>query len=153
MDVASAPQKTSPELKKTPKRHSPDHVFTLGIEEELQIIDPETRELRSHIQQILADGKIILKEQIKPELHQSIVEIGTEICSDARDARRQITALRSELAKLAAQHGLLIASAGTHPFSHWMDQLITVNDRYATIVKDLQQIARANLIFGLHVHV
>ena len=61
-----------------------DHVFTLGIEEEFQIIDPETRELRSHIQQILADGKMILQERVKPELHQSIVELGTEICSDAR---------------------------------------------------------------------
>ena len=122
MDVSSTPQKASPKLEKTQSRlRSPDHIFTLGIEEELQIIDPDTRELRSHIQQILADGKIILKEQIKPELHQSIVEIGTEICSDARDARRQITALRTELAKLAAHHGLVIASAGTHPFSHWMD--------------------------------
>ena len=110
MDVASARQNASSDLKKTPKGvRSPDHVFTLGIEEELQIIDPETRELRSYIQQILADGKIVLKEQIKPELHQSIVEIGTEICSDARDARRQITALRTELAKVAAQHGLAIA--------------------------------------------
>src|SRR5438477_3646166 len=130
-----------------------NHIFTLGIEEELQIIDPETRELRSHIQQILADGKMVLKEQIKPELHQSIVEIGTQICSDARDARRQITALRTELAKLAAQHGLVIASAGTHPFSHWMDQLITVNERYTTVVNDMQQVARVCLTFGLHVHV
>jgi len=129
------------------------HVFTLGIEEELQIIDPETRELRSHIQQILADGKILLKEGVKPELHQSMVELGTDICSDARDARQQVLNLRSELAKLAAQHGLKIASAGTHPFSHWMDQLITVHERYATIVQDMQQVARACLIFGLHVHV
>jgi carboxylate-amine ligase len=142
--------KTSPRQK---KMHKPDHVFTLGIEEELQIIDPETRELRSHIQQILADGKIILKEQIKPELHQSIVEIGTEICGDAQDARRQITALRTELAKVAAQHGLVIASSGTHPFSHWMDQLITVHERYATIINDMQQVARVCLTFGLHVHV
>src|SRR5438034_3712335 len=80
----------------TRKRRIRDHVFTLGIEEELQIIDPETRELRSHIQQILADGKIVLKEQMKPEMHQSIVEIGTGICSDARDGRRQISALRTE---------------------------------------------------------
>src|SRR5437867_4416404 len=130
-----------------------NHVFTLGIEEEFQIIDPETRELRSHIQQILADGKIILKEQIKPEMHQSVVEFGTEICSDARCARQQVVNLRSELAKLAAHDGLKIASAGTHPFSHWMDQLITMDERYATIVKDMQQIARACLIFGLHVHV
>ena len=67
-----------------------DHIFTLGIEEELQIIDPETRELRSHIQQILADGKMILQERVKPELHQSMVELGTDICSDARDARQQV---------------------------------------------------------------
>ena len=96
MDVSTSPQNASPEVKKTSKRlRTSDHVFTLGIEEELQLIDPETRELRSHIQQILADGKIVLKEQVKPELHQSIVEIGTGICSDARDARRQITALRN----------------------------------------------------------
>src|SRR5205085_2503618 len=130
-----------------------DHVFTIGIEEEFQIIDPETRELRSHIQEILAHGKMILKEQVKPEMHQSVVELGTEICHDVDDARRQVTQLRRELALLAARDGLKVASAGTHPFSHWMDQLITVGDRYATIVNDLQQIARANLIFGLHVHI
>src|SRR5438093_2064891 len=130
-----------------------DHVFTLGIEEEFQIVDPETRELRSHIQEIIAGGKIILKERVKPEMHQSVVELGTEICSDASCARQQVIELRSELATLAARDGLKIASAGTHPFSHWMDQLITVDERYATIVKDMQQIARINLIFGLHVHV
>jgi glutamate---cysteine ligase / carboxylate-amine ligase len=130
-----------------------DHVFTLGIEEEFQIIDPETRELRSHIQEILADGKMLLKEQIKPEMHQSVVELGTKICADAACARQQVVELRRELATAAARDGLKIASAGTHPFSHWMDQLITVDERYATIVKDMQQIARINLIFGLHVHV
>src|SRR5512133_2397859 len=102
MDVASPPQNASSDLKKTPKRfRSPDHVFTLGIEEELQIIDPETRELRSHVQQILADGKMTLKEQVKPELHQSIVELNTEVCSDARAARQQVVNLRTELARLA----------------------------------------------------
>jgi carboxylate-amine ligase len=130
-----------------------EHIFTLGIEEEFQIIDPETRELRSHIQEIIAGGKIILKERVKPEMHQSVVELGTEICSDASCAREQVIQLRSELAALTACDGLKIASAGTHPFSHWMDQLITADERYATIVKDMQQIARANLIFGLHVHV
>ena len=154
MDVSSPPQNASADLKKTPTRlRSPDHVFTLGIEEELQIIDPETRELRSHVQQILADGKIILKERIKPELHQSIVELGTDICTDARDARQQVVNLRTELARLAARSGLQIASAGTHPFSHWMDQLITVHERYATIVNEMQQVARVCLTFGLHVHV
>ena len=154
MDIASSPQNASPELKKTKAtRRSPDHIFTLGIEEEFQIIDPETRELRSHIQEILADGRMILKEQVKPELHQSIVELGTEICRDARDARQQVVNLRTELARLAGRDGLKIASAGTHPFSHWMDQLITVHERYATIVKDMQQVARVCLTFGLHVHV
>jgi glutamate---cysteine ligase / carboxylate-amine ligase len=128
-------------------------MFTLGIEEEFQIVDPETRELRSHIQQILADGKMMMKEHVKPEMHQSVVELGTEICRDISDARNQVVDLRSELAILAAKDGLRIASAGTHPFSHWMDQLITADERYTTIVQDMQQIARANLIFGLHVHV
>ncbi len=130
-----------------------DHVFTLGIEEEFQIVDPQTRELRSHIQQILGEGKVTLREQIKPEMHQSVVEIGTNVCGDIRDARQQVVRLRSELASMAGRSGLKIASAGTHPFSHWLDQHITEGERYQTIVKDLQQVARANLIFGLHVHV
>ena len=130
-----------------------DHVFTLGIEEEFQIIDPVTRELRSHIQEILADGGILLKERVKPEMHQSVVELGTEVCEDIACARRQVIQLRSDLATVAAHDGLKIASAGTHPFSKWMDQLITADERYVTIVNDMQQIARINLIFGLHVHV
>ena len=130
-----------------------DHTFTLGIEEEFAIIDPETRELRSHIQEILEYGKVILKEQIKPEMHQSVVELGTEICQSVVDARAHVIELRSRLAELAARSGLKIASVGTHPFSHWRDQLITQGERYHEIVKDMQQLARANLIFGLHVHV
>lgn len=129
------------------------HTFTLGIEEEFQIIDPESRGLRSHIQQIIDGGKVVLKEHLKPEMHQSVVELGTEICLHTQAAREQVVSLRSQLASLAERDGLKIASAGTHPFSHWMDQLITADDRYTTIVRDMQQIARANLIFGLHVHV
>ena len=130
-----------------------DHRFTLGIEEEFQIIDPETRELRSHVQQILEDGKMTLKENVKAEMHQSVIELGTDICESAADASRQVIRLRSDLAALAEKRGMKIASAGTHPFSHWNDQRITEGERYETIVKDLQQVARANLIFGLHVHV
>jgi carboxylate-amine ligase len=130
-----------------------DHSFTLGIEEEFAIVDPETRELRSHIQEILEGGKVMLKEQIKPEMHQSVVELGTEICQSVVDARAHVIELRSRLAELAGRAGLKIASAGTHPFSHWRDQLITEGERYQEIVKDMQQLARANLIFGLHVHV
>src|SRR6266511_986277 len=130
-----------------------EHTFTLGIEEEFAIIDPETRELRSHIHEILEGGKITLKEQIKPEMHQSVVELGTEICDSIGCARDHVTALRAKLAELAARSGLKIASMGTHPFSHWRDQLITEGERYQEILKDMQSLARANLIFGLHVHV
>src|SRR6187399_481425 len=129
------------------------HVYTLGIEEEFAIVDPETRELRSHIQEILEGGKLTLKEQLKPEMHQSVVELGTEICQSVVDARAHVIDLRSHLARLAANGGMKIASVGTHPFSHWGDQLITEGERYKEIVKDMQQVARANLIFGLHVHV
>jgi carboxylate-amine ligase len=130
-----------------------EHVYTLGIEEEFAIVDPHTRELRSHIQEILEGGKVMLKEQIKPEMHQSVVELGTEICQSIEHARAHVIDLRSKLAELAGRSGLKIASAGTHPFSHWRDQLITEGERYQEIVKDMQQLARANLIFGLHVHV
>ena len=127
--------------------------FTLGIEEEFQLIDPETRELRSHVQHILEGGKEILGEHVKPELHQSVVEIGTHICRDVKEARREVLRLRRELANLAMKNNLRIAAAGTHPFSHWKDQKITAHPRYKSIIEDMQQVARANLIFGLHVHV
>jgi carboxylate-amine ligase len=130
-----------------------DHTYTLGIEEEFAIVDPETRELKSHIQEILEGGKVMLKEQIKPEMHQSVVELGTEICQSIDHARAHVIELRSKLAGLAGRSGLKIASVGTHPFSHWRDQLITEGERYQEIVRDMQSLARANLIFGLHVHV
>src|SRR3954469_12038143 len=128
------------------------HKFTIGIEEEFQIVDPVSRELKSHIEEILEGGKMILKERVKPELHQSVVEIGTDICEDMACARKSVTGLRSDLAKLARKQNLAIAAAGTHPFSHWVDQKISPGERYAGVINDLQQVARANLIFGLHVH-
>jgi glutamate---cysteine ligase / carboxylate-amine ligase len=129
--------------------------FTLGIEEEFQLIDPETRDLRSHIQHLLADGETgpMLRDQLKPELHQSVIEVGTKICADIGEARREVLALRRDLAALARRNGLTIAASGTHPFAHWKDQAITAHPRYEEIVEDMQQLARANLIFGLHVHV
>ncbi len=127
-------------------------LFTLGIEEEFQLIDPETRDLKSHVQHLL-DDEHTLADQLKPELHQSVIEVGTNICRDIKEARREVVGLRRDLAELARRNGLTIAAAGTHPFAHWKDQLITENQRYKEIVDDLQQIARANLIFGLHVHV
>jgi glutamate---cysteine ligase / carboxylate-amine ligase len=128
-------------------------LFTLGVEEEFQIVDAKTGELRSHIQQILEEGKIILAENVKAEMHQSVVEMGTDICTNIVEAREQVTRLRKELAKLANKNNLRIAAAGTHPFSHWKDQKITAHPRYKEIISDYQQVARANLIFGLHVHV
>ena len=92
------------------------HTYTLGIEEEFAIVDTVTRELRSHIQEILEGGKVVLKEQIKPEMHQSVVELGTEICDSIDHARAHVVELRSTLAELAGRSGLKIASVGTNPF-------------------------------------
>jgi carboxylate-amine ligase len=127
--------------------------FTLGIEEEFQVIDPETRELRSHMQQIVEGGKVILKERVKAEMHEAVVEVGTNICQNIHEARQEVCFLRKMISKLAAQNGLSIAAAGTHPFSHWASQPITQHPRYEEIVQELQEAARSNLIFGLHVHV
>src|SRR5438067_4084498 len=127
--------------------------FTLGVEEEFQIIDPETRELRSHVQEILDEGKRLLKERVKPEMHQSVMEIGTGICRDVSEVRRDVSELRGEIISLASRQGMRVASAGTHPFSNWADQLIYPDERYTAIVQEMQLVARANLIFGLHVHV
>ncbi len=132
-----------------------DGQFTLGIEEEFQIVHPGTRELRSYVSQLLEEGgnQSLLRERVRPEMHQSVVETGTGICRDIRQARAEICELRGELSSLANKHGLRIVAAGTHPFSDWKQQEITDGERYKVIVEDLQDVARANLIFGLHVHV
>lgn len=127
--------------------------FTLGIEEEFQVVDPKTRELRSHIQEMFAEGEKRLKEEIKREMHDPVIEVGTPICKNVSEARREVTRLRGEIIRLTRENGLRIAAAGTHPISHWANIPITNAARYDKIVYDLQMIARANLIFGLHVHV
>jgi carboxylate-amine ligase len=127
--------------------------FTLGIEEEFQIVDPHTRELRSHVSQFLEEGKMILGEQIKPEMIQSMIEVGTGICKNIQEAREDITRLRSIISSLAAKTGLVIVAASTHPFSRWQDQQIYNDERYELLVQELQTVARSLLIFGLHVHV
>ncbi len=129
-------------------------VFTLGIEEEYQIVDPETRELKAHIHQMLHadEGPDALSSAIKKELHQSVVEVGTQVCCNIKEAGRALVQLRAQIAQIVQKGGLRIAAAGTHPLSHWIDQPITDDPRY-NIVQDMQMIARANLIFGLHVHV
>src|SRR2546425_3750459 len=127
--------------------------FTLGIEEEFQIVDPKTRELRSHVSEFLEEGKMILGEAIKPEMIQSMIEVGTGVCKNIQEARTDITRLRSIISGLAAKTGLVIVAASTHPFSHWQDQKIYDDERYELLVQELQTVARSLLIFGLHVHV
>ena len=127
--------------------------FTIGIEEEYQTIDPVTRDLRSHLDaEILEKGKLLLKERVKAEMHQSVVEVGTGICRDIQEARSDVTELRHGIIQLARKNGLRLAAAGTHPFADWRNQEIYPDERYHTIVQDLKMVARANLIFGLHVH-
>ncbi|MCS6820500.1 MAG: carboxylate-amine ligase [Microscillaceae bacterium] len=129
------------------------HIFTLGIEEEFQTIDPVTRELRSHMSKIVEGGRIRLQEQVKAEMHQSVVEVGTVVCKNIQEARQEVLSLRRMIVELAYKNDLKIAASGTHPFSRWVDQPITPNPRYEEIVNELQDAARSNLIFGLHVHV
>lgn len=127
--------------------------FTLGIEEEYQVIDPKTRELASHDQKIVEEACKVIDDQVKAEMHQAVVEVGTNICKDINDAREQVTHLRKTISEVANSLGFKIGAAGTHPFSEWEKQLITPNPRYDQIVHELQDAARSNLIFGLHVHV
>jgi carboxylate-amine ligase len=128
--------------------------FTIGIEEEYQTIDPVTRDLRSHIDsEIISKGKTLLKEAVKAEMHQSVVEIGTVICKDIKEASRELKALRLQICDLAKQNNLRLASSGTHPFADWRKQDIYPDERYQIIVQDMKMVARANLIFGLHVHI
>jgi len=128
--------------------------FSLGIEEEYQTIDPVTRDLRSHIQtEMLEHGKLRLQERIKAEMHTSVVEVGTRVCRNIDEAREDIYELRREMIKLASEHGLTLVAGATHPFADWRTQEIYPDPRYHQVVKDLQLVARANLIFGLHVHV
>ena len=129
------------------------HRFTIGVEEEFQIIDPASGELRSHVSQLIAASSPEVGEQIKPELHQSIVEMGTKICNNVDELSPEIYRMRGELVRAAERVGLHVAAAGTHPFSSWIDQVISPGERYNNIVEELQQLARSLLIFGVHVHV
>jgi carboxylate-amine ligase len=127
--------------------------FTLGVEEEYMVVDPQSRGLTSHDQKIVELASRIVDDQVKAEMHQAVVEVGTTICKDVEEARQDLSNLRRTVSNVAGELGLRIGAAGTHPFSHWSSQLITPNPRYEEIVNELQEAARSNLIFGLHVHV
>jgi carboxylate-amine ligase len=127
--------------------------FTLGIEEEFQIIDPVTRDLKAHITEMLDEGQMILGEQVKPEMHQSMIEVGTGICQNVQEARADVVRLRRAISELAARKGLRFAASSTHPFSDWEMSQITPDERYHLLIEEMQHVARSLLIFGLHVHV
>jgi carboxylate-amine ligase len=128
--------------------------FTVGIEEEYQTIDPVTRDLRSHIEcELIQKGQLRLQERVKAEMHQSVIEVGTAVCHTMAEARTELRNLRRGIIGLARENGLAVAAAATHPFSDWREQSIYPDARYEAIVEDMRIVARANLIFGLHVHV
>jgi len=127
--------------------------FTIGIEEEYMVIDPITRELKSHEQKIVQQGQKIFKDKVKAEMHQAVVEVASDICKDVETAFVDVANLRNKISGIANDFDLWIGASGTHPFSHWEKQLITDHVRYNEIVNELQEAARSNLIFGLHVHI
>ncbi len=127
--------------------------FTLGIEEEYMVMDPQTRELRSHEQKIVEQAQKVIKDKVKAEMHQAVVEVGTQICANIEEAYQDVLLLRKTITQIAGELGFSIGAAGTHPFSKWEKQLITDHPRYFELVNEMQDAARSNLIFGLHVHV
>ena len=127
--------------------------YTLGVEEEYMLLDPETWDLVQHVDSVLAavaEGEF--RARISPELMQSVIEITTPICTSAAEIDEQLRRLRRYMGETAAGDGCRFASAGTHPFSLFERQRITAKDRYRLLVDQLQYIARRELIFGMHIH-
>ena len=127
--------------------------LNIGIEEEYQIIDPATRELRSYVQHFLEQGRAVLPNQVRPEFLQSQVEAGTRICADINEAREELKRMRCSIWEMAEQEGLWMAAAGTHPFSAWERQEISPFGRYPELARFLQDVGRRLLIFGMHIHI
>jgi carboxylate-amine ligase len=128
--------------------------FTIGIEEELMIVDRDTLDLASSIEGVLEDLEgVEMQGEVKPELMESVCEIATEPCRDTRAAGDQLRALRRIVQQMADRRGLAIGSAGTHPFSLWEDQRIVSRPRYRELIAGLQFVARQEIIFGIHVHI
>lgn len=126
--------------------------LTVGIEEEYQIIDPITRDLTPGFDTLVQSDHAALAD-VKAELHQCQVEIGTRVCRDIAELRQELTTLRGHVIRAAAQHGFTIAAAGTHPFCNWMNQEMTPKERYLGVKAELQDLAHRLLIFGTHIHV
>ncbi len=131
----------------------PTEIPTLGVELEYQILDPVTRELSSETQTILAEGAAIYGSHIRPEFHAPMVECVTTVCQSVREIREQVTELRRTVVGLARKHGLAVAAASTHPITHWTSVKLTPGERYLQIQHDLGDLARSNLIYGMHCHI
>jgi len=127
--------------------------FTVGIEEEFQMVDRRTGDLCPRIQTIMEKGYPIFGEQIKPEQHQSMVELISDILPDIATARKEMGVLRAKLARLVGEEGLALVSAGTHPAALWQEEPISPYERYARLEEEFQDATRSNLVFGLHIHV
>jgi len=127
--------------------------FTMGVEEEYQIIDPKTRELRGRAARILLDTQETLGEAVQPEIYLSQIETATPVCQSLPEVRSELARLRQAVIAAAAKDGNAIAAAGTHPFSDWEAQQVTPKKRYQGLAHDYQQLLRELVIFGSHVHV
>ncbi len=127
--------------------------FTIGVEEEYQIIDPVTRELSSASEAILHEAQKTLGEEVQPEIHLSQIEVTTPICQTLADVSASLTYLRREVIAVAATQNKQIAAAASHPFSHWTRQQVTPEKRYTSLEDEYQQLAREQSILGCHVHI
>jgi carboxylate-amine ligase len=125
--------------------------YTVGIEEELMILDASSLDLASAIDSIL--GEEPPHGEIKPELLESVLEISTSPCPDVASAHAELAQLRALVAERAAEQGLRIGASGTHPFARWEDQRVVSDDRYRGLIRSLGFVARQELVFGMHVHV
>jgi len=127
--------------------------LTIGIEEEYQIIDTDSRELTSFVSEFMEQGAVLFKDNVKPEFMQSQIEVGSRVCKNIKEARREICRLRKMVSGVAAKNNCKIVAAGTHPFSKWEDQLVTNKERYWGLLDTMQIVAKRLLIFGMHVHI
>jgi carboxylate-amine ligase len=126
--------------------------FTLGVEEELQLVNAESFELTSRYAEVFGEAARS-DERIKAELLQSTVEVATKPARTVGEAIAEARELRRRAHDEAKESGVAVISAGTHPFSRYEHQEVTDEPRYADLVESLQWAVARQLIFGLHVHV
>lgn len=131
----------------------PAEAFTLGVEEEYQLIDPRTRALRPRADRVLAHAQQILGDAVQPELQRAQIETVSSVCHTLADVRAALAHARRTVIAAAANDKQQVAAVATHPFSHWNDQQITPKERYQGIADTYQQLAREQIVCGLHVHI